>query len=87
MPRANEMKGVCSAIRRGKWSSFRIKKWNDLIKYVFGEVKSVRYKYTGEKGLKTAIRKLKEFKKKHKRKPKYKDNEMNGITSAIQREE
>jgi len=87
IPLANEMKGIRSAIRRGEWLKLGIRKWNDLIRYIFGEIKLTRNKYIGENGMKIALKELEVFKRKYERKPKYKDKEMSGITSAIHRGE
>ena len=85
LPRHYEMRAVRYAIRRGEWSYLGIKKWNDLIMYVFGEVNVIRNKYIGEKGLEIAIHELKEFKKIQNRIPKSDDNGIGGIISAIYR--
>jgi len=63
------MRGICSAIRRGKWKEFGIITWNDLLKRTFGEINKERNKYIGSEGLDRAVKELREFKKRHGKKP------------------
>ena len=91
MPCANEVKDIRGAIRHNYWVSFGIKKWSDLIKYIYKENKEedlpTKYLYIGKQGLKFAVGKLKEFEKKYNRKPKYEDKAMRGVINAIERGE
>ncbi len=80
-------RGIITAIQRGKWVSFGIKKWNDLLSKTFGEVNKEYGIYIGELGLEHAIAKLRAFKLESGRLPKTDDNVMSGIEDAITRGE
>lgn len=81
------MSGIYNAIQKGEWIDFGIKTWNDLLKFVFGEVNYVRNKYKGKKGLDRATQEIKDFYQKNGKKPRVKDRGMAGIYDAIQRRE
>lgn len=80
-------RGIITAIHRGQWVSFGIKKWNDLLSKTFGEVNKEYGIYIGELGLEHAIAKLRAFKVESGRLPKTDDNVMSGIEDAITRGE
>ncbi|MBA3035242.1 MAG: TniQ family protein [Desulfobacterium sp.] len=80
-------RGIITALQRGKWVSFGIKKWNDLLSKTFGEVNKEYGIYIGELGLEHAIAKLRAFKVESGRLPKTDDNVMSGIEDAITRGE
>ncbi len=75
------------AILRGEWASFRIKKWNDLLRKTFGEVNQEMGIYTGEQGLERAMAELRAFKTEHGRLSINQDKEMGSIRGAIRRKE
>jgi hypothetical protein len=79
--------GIRHAILRGEWRDKGINTWKDIILYVFGEIKSNSERYTGEKGLKYAAKKLRTLKDKHQRLPKVKDKGLSGIKGAVYRGE
>ncbi len=81
------MGGIVTAIGRGEWKEFGIHSWNDLLKLKFGEINYQPNKYLGKKGLNTAIKKLRDFKKKYGKKPTSHSKGMNGIIGAIGRGE
>jgi len=81
------MSGITSVIQRGEWIPFNIKTWNDLLMHIFGKVNSAKSKYKGEKGLELVVNILKEFHKKNKKRPHYKDKGMSGIYKAVIRGE
>ncbi|MHA1150869.1 MAG: hypothetical protein ACTSR8_21830 [Promethearchaeota archaeon] len=83
----NQMPSIRSAISRGHWIEFGIRKWNDLLRLTFGEVNVEKEKYKGEKGLRIAIKELTEFEKLYKKLPKSGDLEMKSITGMIARKE
>lgn len=79
-----EMGGIEQAIRRGEWLAFGIKKWNDLLNYVFKSINQQPNKHTGIEGLKNATMELIEFRNEKKRLPTSDDKK--GIASACRRD-
>lgn len=84
IPKAPDFYELKNAIYRGEWLSYGIKKWNDLLNYVFGEVNLLiqndyhatfgivnreSNKYMGKVGLERAIQDLRDFKQKYGKKP------------------
>ncbi len=82
-----EIYGIAGAVNRGRWVSFGIEKWNDLLRKAFGEVNNEMRIYTGERGLERAVAELRIFKTKYGRLPTTSDKEMNGIMGAVTRQE
>lgn len=82
-----EMSGIITAINYREFASFGIRKWNDLLRRVFGRVNIEMGIYKGEQGLQRAVSELWAFKESNGRLPKSGDKEMSGIRGAIKREE
>ncbi|MDP3013050.1 MAG: TniQ family protein, partial [Candidatus Subteraquimicrobiales bacterium] len=80
-------RGIITAIVRGNWASFGIKKWNDLLRKTFGEINKEKGIYIGERGLEHVIAKLRAFKADNGRLPKTSDKLRGGIEDAILRGE
>ena len=79
--------GIRTAILHGEWCSRRINSWKDMIIYIFGEAKSRWEQFTGKKGLKNAVSKLRAFKEKNQRVPKVREKGLSGIKGAVYRGE
>ncbi|MFW9990335.1 MAG: hypothetical protein ACFFC3_16965 [Candidatus Odinarchaeota archaeon] len=79
--------GIRHAILRGEWRYKGINTWKDMIIHVFGKINSRWERYTGEKGLKYAVKNLRAFKDKHRRLPKVRDKGLSGIKGAVYRGE
>jgi len=80
-----EINWITSAIHFGKWKSFGISTWNDMLRHVFGEINVDINKYKGVQGLNTAVKELLKFHEKTGEKPTANNKEINGIYSAIYR--
>ncbi|MHA1438983.1 MAG: hypothetical protein ACTSPD_15535 [Promethearchaeota archaeon] len=89
VPRVREkgLSGIKGAVYRGEWKKSGIINWNDLLLYTFGEINLFKNKYEGKSGLDKVVKKLREFKAKHKKIPHTTDKEMNGIRKALYRGE
>ncbi len=72
---------IVGAINRKIWIEDGIIRWGNLFEITFGfDPKELRKNpYEGKEGLQRAQKKLREFKNKHNRLPKYADKEMNPI--------
>ncbi|MHA1147372.1 MAG: hypothetical protein ACTSR8_03935 [Promethearchaeota archaeon] len=79
--------GIRHAVLRGEWRYKGINTWKDMIIYVFGEINSRWERYTGEKGLEYAVKKIREFKEKNQRVPRVKEKGLSGIKGAVYRGE
>jgi hypothetical protein len=69
----------------GRWSSWGINRWNDLIRLTFNEVTYNHGKYKEKQGLERAIQEIQAFQKKQGRLPKTRDTGMKSMQKAIQR--
>ena len=80
--------GIYNSCLKGYWKEWKIEFWNDLLKYVFGEIhrrKNIKKKspaqgkWKGDKSLEKAKICLINFKNKHKRLPNTRDKEISAI--------
>ncbi len=79
------LSGIKGAVYRGEWQSYRIRNWDDLLLYAFGEVNNPKYKYKDRKGLENVVKTLKEFQKKNNKIPRTTEKEMNCVRKALYR--
>ncbi|MFX1384740.1 MAG: hypothetical protein ACFFBP_20125 [Promethearchaeota archaeon] len=85
-PTSKDFTSISRVIYRGIWNNFGIKKWNDLLKYVFGEVNLlIQNKYAKKDGLNKIKQELKKFREHNDRLPKSNDEEISLIVGAVQR--
>lgn len=79
------MNTIYTTARLGKWNEFGIKSWNDLLRFVFGEIHIELNKYVGKKDLDRAIREMLKFREKNGKNPTSKTDGFKGIYDAARR--
>lgn len=77
-----EIRYILYTIRGGKYLSFGITNWNEMLLHIFGEVNFRMNLYVGKKGLETAVKELREYKKKTGKLPTSKLKQFGGISNA-----
>jgi len=72
---------IVNTIRRGHWKCFGITTWNEMLNYVFKKINVERNMHVGITGLDRASRKIRDFYKKNRRKPRAR--ELPSIATSI----
>lgn len=86
LPKANEFGGIKKAILRGKYRSFGITSWNDLLRETFGRINVEREVYTpDQQGLEKAIATLQAIEEESGKRPAANDKKCSAIHKAIYR--